>query len=263
VNRLRQQQESDFEIVGEAASGQSAVRLMTRQRPTLAFLDVRLPEFDGLEVLRRVGPEGLPKAVIFVSAHDEYAIRAFDVHAVDYLLKPFSARRLHQALNRVRLELAKDAALAQIQRKGPVGQPGLELPARAEDQLTMAAGAYVDRLAVRDRDRFLILRTDAVDWIEAAANYAELHSEGKTFLLRTTMNELEERLNPKWFVRVHRTAIVNLERVSEIVPSEHGDYTIVLRDRTTLRLSRTHRDRVLSLMYPYLKGDSQLIDTSD
>lgn len=252
--RVRLEAEPDVEIVGEAADGPTAVQMITTLRPDLVFLDVQLPGLDGLEVLRRVSTEYLP-SVIFVTAHDQYAVQAFQANAVDYLLKPYSRKRFEQAMARVRLELMKEVALAQTHQKvvrllhpdQPVGG-GAVAGSRPEEP-------YVQRVAVKDRDRYLIVKTDTIDWIDSAANYAQLHSGGRAFLLRTTMNELEGRLDPELFVRIHRATIVNVDRVREIQPSEHGDFTIVLRDGTNLRLSRTYRDRLLSRIYPYQRSE--------
>lgn len=247
---------ADIEVVGEAADGLAAVNAIKTLRPDLVFLDIQLPGVDGLEVLRRVSPEHLP-SVIFVTAYDRYAVEAFEANAIDYLLKPYSRQRFERALDRARIELAKDAVVAETHVKLlRLLHTQREAPGVDTGRAVKAEEAYVDRVAVKDRDRYVILKTDAIEWIDSAANYVQLHAGGRTFLLRTTMNELEGRLNPKFFIRIHRAAIVNVESVSQILPSEHGDVAVVMRDGTNLRLSRTYRDRLLSRIYPYQRDDS-------
>lgn len=243
--RLRLHEEPDVTVVGEAADGITAVKVIKRVRPDLVFLDIQLPDFSGLEVLRRVSGDYLP-AIIFVTAHDEYAVKAFETRALDYLLKPFTKKRFQEALDRVRFDRAKEDAWQQNHQKLTtlVGQEanhqGGEWP--------RAIGKYVDKLAVRDNDRFLVVKVDTIDWIESAANYAVFHVGDQRFVLRSTLTELEQTLDPQRFVRVHRATIVNVDRVVEVSLSQTGDHTMCLTDGTTLRLSRTYRDRLFALI---------------
>jgi two-component system, LytTR family, response regulator len=240
--RLRLQEHPDFEIVGEAADGPAAIKAIKSLRPDLVFLDIQLPGFGGLDALRRAGSDYLP-SVIFVTAHDQFAVKAFDVHAVDYLLKPVSQKRFAEAVARMRLTFAKEIVVAANHDKvvALLDQHGVNAAAGP----LRKKGTYAQRLAVKDRDRFLILKIEEIDWIRSAANYVELHSKGRRFMLRTTMNDLEEMLDPTVFVRIHRETIVNVDCVSEVLPSEHGDFTVLLRDATRLRASRTYRERLL------------------
>lgn len=247
--RLQLKKEPDIQIIGEASDGIAAIKAIKELTPDVVFLDIQMPRCDGFEVLKRVGSEHLPY-VVFVTAHNDYALKAFDTNAIDYLLKPLSPQRFQATLRRVRLALAKEMALTQAHSK-VVDLIYSDRGAGGGPSPRDSAGDNVDRLAVKDRGRFRIVKTADIDWIDSAANYVQLHSGGQCFLLRGTMNELEKRLDPSLFARIHRTAIVNLERVVEIVPSESGDYVIVLNNGSRLRLSRHYRDGVFARTYPY------------
>jgi len=237
--RDRLKRERDFEVVGEAADGPNAIRAIKRLSPDLVILDLQMPGFDGIEVLRRTGHDVDPlPLVVFVTAHEHYAVQAFEADAVDYLLKPFAENRFQEMLKRVRLECAKQMLLRQAQRGRPDGGDALtEAPQPRE---------RAQRLIVKDRDRFVILNTQEINWINSADNYLELHARGRMFLMRATMHELDETLNPDLFARIHRSTIVRIGAVAEILPSEHGDFLVVLEDGTRLRLSRKYRDRLFS-----------------
>lgn len=230
--RILVERETDLELVGEADDADSAVRQILELRPDLVLLDVQMPGADGFEVLRRVADQHLP-AVVFVSAHDHFALRAFEVHAVDYLLKPPSAARLGEALRRVR-EAARDDNEA-----GPTALRNL-----LESQSTPAT-VPMRRFVVRDRHRYLLIAAAEVVHIEAAGNYAEIHARGTTFLVRETMSELERQLDPAQFARIHRSSIVSIEHVAEITPDGGGDFLVGLADGTELRMTRSYRDRLL------------------
>jgi two-component system LytT family response regulator len=219
--------EGDPEVVvsGEC-SGIGAAAEVARSRPDILFLDVQMPEVDGFAALAAIGVDTAP-VVVFVTAYDQYAIRAFDVHAVDYLLKPIDEARFRAAVAR-----AKSAA--RERRRGALADPRLHA-------LVAEQGGRVKRLLVRAREKTVVVDVDQIDWIEAADYYATLHVGPREHLLRETLNELEQRLDPERFFRVHRSAIVNLERVREIHPLFRGDCELVLRDGTRVRLSRTRR----------------------
>ncbi len=219
--RLLLARDPEVMVAGEA-SGVDAVELIARTRPDILFLDVQMPEVDGFDVLAAAGPDAVP-AVVFVTAYDEYAVRAFDVHAIDYLLKPFDDARFALALAR-----AKERARAR--------RPDAILAGLVRQRVP-----YLRRLLVRARDRVLVVPAEEVDWIEAADSYAALHVGARTHLLRRTLCELERALDPRRFVRVHRSAIVNLEQVREIQPLLRGDSVLVLVGGSRVRLSRTHR----------------------
>jgi len=225
--RMLLAREADIEVVGEAADGPSATAAIAKLLPDLIFLDVRMPGFDGFELLDRLRGTHHPQ-VIFVTAYDQYAVRAFEENALDYLLKPISGRRLEDALRRERANLAKESAIPQ----------GGEVRA-------LGMSASKNTIVVKDRDRFLVVKTSDIDWFESAANYVEVHVQRRAFLVRMTMNELQSDLRGTSFVRIHRSTIVNLDRVKEIRPSPHGDFQVHLHDGHVLRLSRAYRDHLL------------------
>jgi two-component system LytT family response regulator len=231
--RVRLSLERDIDLIAEAADGPGAVELIKREMPDLVLLDVQMPGMDGFEVLSRVAEDCLP-SVIFVTAHDRYALKAFEVHAVDYLLKPLDGARLRDAVDRVRRAVAMGQTAP---REGLVN-----LLASREKR---PDPGYARRWAVREAEHFVLLRAEEVDWIEAAANYVRFHARGKVFLFRATMAALEETLDPRRFARIHRSTIVNLDRVREIRPEWHGDYDVVLTTGEVLRLGRRYRDTLL------------------
>ena len=229
--------EDDVEVIGEACDGAQAVESIRSLQPDLVFLDVQMPEVDGFAVLERLRPHP-PPAVVFVTAHDDYAVRAFEVHAVDYLRKPFDAVRFKEAFSRARRRLAGaaaeerarklDALLAQVEAQPPRSR---------------------ERLMVRSDGRLYFVRIDDIDWVEAAGNYVKLHVGRDTHLMRETMAGIEKILDSSRFLRIHRSAIVNLDRVREMQPWFSGEYTVILRDGTQLRLSRVYRDRLETWMH--------------
>jgi two-component system LytT family response regulator len=223
----------DVTLVGEAGDGAEAVRMLMERRPDLVFLDVQMPECDGFEVLRALPDDEAPPAVVFVTAYDAYAIRAFEVHAVDYLLKPFDEERFAVALARARERLEGRS----------VGGGGGEAPVDLSPLLReLAAGGRTSRrLAVRSRGRIRFVDVEDVDWVEAAGNYARLHVGDEEHLHRSALGELADRF-PGRLLRIHRSTLVAADRVREIRPRSGGDATLVLRDGTELRLSRTWRE---------------------
>jgi two-component system LytT family response regulator len=235
-SRLRAllEREPDVEVVGESGDGTAAVAAARALRPDLVFLDVQMPALDGFGVLEALG-EPLP-AVVFVTAYDRYALRAFEVHALDYLLKPFDRERFRRALERARAALQRDESLA-------VNRKLLELL----DDVRPGRKA-APRLVVKTAGRVFFLRPEEIDWVEAAGNYVKLHAGREEHLLRETMSALEGRLDADRFVRIHRSALVNLDRVRELQPWFHGDYKVILRDGTELTLSRGYRPKLQELL---------------
>ena len=225
------QQEDDVEVVGECADGTQALAAIQHQAPDLVFLDVQMPGVDGFGVIEAVGAEKMP-SVIFVTAYDEYALRAFEVHALDYLLKPFSRDRFREMLKHARASLERRRA----------GDLGRRLLALVND--IKPAPARVDRLVVKSGGRVFFLRTDDLDWIEAAGNYVRLHLGEESHLFRETMTRMETRLDPRRFVRIHRSRIVNTERIKELQPWFNGEYVVILRNGTRLPLSRGYREKL-------------------
>jgi two-component system LytT family response regulator len=224
--------EADVELVAECADGVEAVAAVRSRRPDLVFLDVQMPGMDGFEVLDALDPATLP-AIVFVTAYDRYALRAFDVHAVDYLLKPFDRRRFASALERARLDLRADDA----------GRRLLALVADLRRERRPQ-----QRIVVKAAGRVFFLRPAEIDWMEAAGNYVRLHVGKKSHLVRETMKGLEDRLDPDTFVRIHRSRIVNLDRVRELQPWFHGEHLIVLTSGEQLTTSRRHSVRLQELL---------------
>jgi two-component system, LytTR family, response regulator len=229
--RMLLAQEPDVEILAECRNGTDAVRAIAQLTPDLVFLDVQMPELTGFEVLGKLDPARMP-VIVFVTAYDQYALKAFEVSALDYLLKPFDRERFAKALSRARAELDRRKA-------GQVNQQVLKL--LTELQTTKK---HVEKLIVRAGGKVFFLRADEIDWIEAAGNYVRLHAGKDEYLYRETMTKLESQLNPERFARIHRSTIVNVERIKELQPWFRGDYQIVLRDNHKLTLSRNYRSRL-------------------
>lgn len=228
----------EIEIIGEARSGPEAVRMIKAQSPALIFLDIQMPEMNGFEVLEQIAAESLP-AIVFCTAFDKYALQAFEVHALDYLLKPFDDARFEKALNQAKRQI-EDREISELSRRL------LDLlDERAAPQIAQAkADRYLTRLMIKSAGRVTFLKTEDVDWIEADNYYAKLHTEKKSHLLRESLNDLEARLDPKQFARVHRSAIVNLDRVKELQTHFNGEQIVVLHDGTELKLSRSRREEL-------------------
>jgi two-component system LytT family response regulator len=232
--RLRQfiAEVPDLEVVGECEDGRRAVTLIRSAAPDLLFLDVQMPLLDGFGVIREVGAGSVP-AVVFVTAFDQFALRAFEAHALDYLLKPFGRERFMQAVVRARRLIGDASVRARLDAL--VG--GLSERPR-----------YATRFAVKARGRTVVLLTDEIDWVGAADNYLELHAGANSYVVRETLGQLQSKLDPQKFVRIHRSTLVNVERVRELHPLFAGDQFVLLQDGTKLQVSRTHRRRLLALL---------------
>ncbi|HTX76679.1 MAG TPA: LytTR family DNA-binding domain-containing protein [Terracidiphilus sp.] len=214
--------------IAEAADGVEAVEAIQNQHFDLLLLDVQMPELDGLGVIDAIGPEALP-LTIFVTAYDQHAIRAFEANALDYLLKPFSDERFEAAMARVKTRL-DERSLREF------GERMMRLASAAP-----ATDRRWDRLVIKSAGTTRFLRVADIDWIEAAGVYVNLHVGGKELLYRTALNELAERLDPKRFIRVHRSAIVNIESILQLEPLSHGEFDVVLKNGSRTRVSRTYR----------------------
>ncbi len=238
--RLLLERDPTIEIVGEAAGGIEAAELIAQRKPALAFLDVQMPGCDGFETLARVGAEQAP-VVVFVTAYDDHALRAFEVSAVDYLLKPYDDARFEAALKRakdaVRQRQAQqvDARLHQLLDYLQAGAPP-------------AATTGSERILVKSSGEIFFLKAEEIDWIEAEGDYMKFHVGGKTHLMRETMARLESRLDPKQFIRIHRSTIVNVDRMRKLSPSFAGEYAVILQDGTKLKLSRGYHERIAALL---------------
>jgi two-component system LytT family response regulator len=226
--------EPDIEVVGMPASGPEALTAINTLAPDLVFLDVRMPELDGFGVLAQINPARMP-IIIFVTANDDFALRAFEVHALDYLVKPCTADRLQTALHRARNQIHRNQA-GEIQRR---------LTALLED--VKVQPNLAERLPVKSEGRIIFLRLTDVDWVEAADNYVKLHVGKDEHMLRETMTALESKLPSSRFLRISRSAMVNIEQIKELHPMFHGEYVVILRTGARLTLTRGYRDKLQRL----------------
>ena len=225
---------SDIRIIGECGNGKEAIPAINEHKPDLVFLDIQMPEKNGFEVVKALDPQSLP-SIIFVTAYDQYALQAFDVHALDYLLKPFNRERLLRAVAHARDHL-EHKSLGNIDER----LASLIADIRGEKK-------YLERLVVKSVGRVFFLKTDEIDWIEAAGNYVKLHTGRESHMIRETMNGIEAKLNPDKFLRIHRSTVVHIDRIKELHPMFSGDYAVILRNGTELALSRNYRERFLEL----------------
>jgi two-component system LytT family response regulator len=244
--RVLLREDPDIEIIGECRDGSEAVTMMREQSPELVFLDIQMPNLDGFEVLARTGLERSP-VVVFVTAHNRYALRAFEAHALDYLLKPFDHERFNAALVRAKRQV-------QLQDFGDVSRQLLRLleDLRGEQkggkQEHRQGGKHLERLAIKAHGKILLMKVAEVDWIEAAGDYVRLHAGARSYLLRETMSDLTAKLNPAKFLRIHRSTIVNIDRMKDIQPLFKGDHVVTLQDGTKLKLSRSCRDKLRDVL---------------
>ncbi|HET9708171.1 MAG TPA: LytTR family DNA-binding domain-containing protein [Gemmatimonadales bacterium] len=237
--------DTDIHVVGECADGRTALRAIASTSPDLLFLDVQMPEMDGFTMLRQLDPAQLP-VVVFVTAFDQYALRAFDVHATDYLLKPFDDDRFRDAVSRAK----------QSVRAGQLGRLSEELralldgvgPAAPTSRTAAPGGPYLKRLVIKSGGRVTLLNVRDIDWIEAEGDYVKIHVAKVWHLLRETMKRLEAQFDPARFVRIHRSTIVNVERIKELQPYFRGEYVVILQDGKSLKLSRGYKEHLESVL---------------
>ena len=227
-------QDQDVSAIHEAKDGAEAVAAIRSIQPDLVFLDVQMPEMDGFSVVKEIGAQNMP-AVVFVTAHDQYAIQAFEINAIDYLLKPVTTDRFNQTLARAKERFS------------------LRAPDQASRQIlslleTIAAPRrHLKRLAVRSAGKTVFVEADSIDWIEAAENYAQLHTGPAAHLLHVTMNALEKSLDPEVFLRIHRSLIVNVRRIKELQPALHGEYVVTLLNGVRLQSGRGYNEKLKAL----------------
>lgn len=221
----------DIEIIGECSTGKEAIAAIKAESPDLVFLDVQMPEGDGFEVLESIDFHTMP-IVVFVTAYDQYAIRAFDVHALDYLLKPFDQQRFEQALVRAKSEVV-------LRNNTNVNQKLLSMLEHIESHKK-----NLDRILVKSSGKVFFLKFDEIDWVESAGNYVKMHVGSESHLLRETMSEMERKLGNEKFVRIHRTVIVNLDRIKELQPWFNGEYVVILNNGIKLTASRGYKKKL-------------------
>ena len=226
--------EEGIRLIGECKNGVEAIESIGREKPDLVFLDIQMPEKNGFDVIKSLDAKDLP-TIIFVTAYDQYALHAFEVHALDYLLKPFNRERIKRAVARAREHLDH-------KRMGNIDE---RLNALIAD--IRGERKYLDRLVVKAVGRVFFLKTDEIDWIEAAGNYVKLHVGREAHMIRETMNGIESKLDPAKFLRIHRSTVVNIDRIKELHPMFSGDYAVILRNGTELALSRNYRERFTEL----------------
>jgi two-component system LytT family response regulator len=223
------------QVVAECGEGSAAIQAVHQLKPELLFLDVQMPEIDGFEVLRRVAPQHVP-LVIFVTAFDEYAVRAFDAHAFDYLLKPFKRRRFYEALHRAKKQLMIQDVTQQERLVGLLHQIN-------------SGHESSESIAIKSGGKIVILRPEEIDWIEAALNYVRVHADGNHYTVRETISTFERKLPGGRFIRIHRSIVVNADRIRELEPCNGSEYIVVLRDGKELPLGRNYRHSVESFLH--------------
>lgn len=233
---------TDIVIIAECADGEEAVDAIRAHHPDLVFLDIQMPELNGFQVLESLPKEERPR-VVFVTAYDRYALDAFAVEALDYLLKPFDAERLRVTLDRARSRIgARDTDIVGALKR--LTELQHELRSAVSGAVPAAQPQYLERLSVKHEDRIYLLQVSEIDYCEAAANYVKVHAGARSFLIRETITDLARRLNPKMFARIHRSTIVNLDRIKEIHPWSWGDAIVIMRSGQELRMSRYYRDQL-------------------
>jgi two-component system LytT family response regulator len=224
--------DSEVQLVAECSEGSSAVEAIREFKPDLVFLDVQMPEVDGFEVLRRIAPQYAP-LVVFVTAFDEYAVRAFDAHAFDYLLKPFKRSRFYEALHRAKQQLTMQDATQPDRLAGLLNQVDVSH----------------ERIAIRSGGRIVILRTEEIDWIRADLNYVQVRSNERDYTVRDSISSFEKKLTAGRFIRIHRSIIVNADRIRELEPCNGSEYMVILRDGKELPLGRNYRHSVEAFLH--------------
>jgi len=234
VQRLLRE-DPEIEVVGVCKNGEEACEAIQKLLPDLIFLDVQMPEMDGFEVLKSLHVEKMPH-VIFVTAYDSYAIQAFEIHALDYLLKPFDRKRLQEALKRGKAQIYQDRDHASKNDLKALLQEIKDHP------------RYLERLIIKNAGMVYFLKTDEIDWIEAQGKYEMVHAGASTHLIREGMGKLESELDPRKFVRIHKSTIVNVDRIDRLQPLFHADFRVFLRNGTTLTISRRYREKLEALL---------------
>lgn len=227
--------ENDLAVVAEASDGEEALRSISKHSPDVVFLDIQMPEVDGFDVIRALPKKKIP-LIVFVTAYDEFAVKAFASHALDYILKPFDAERIRTALHRVR-EMIKLKTNASYSEKLLEALQTLHSPKK-----------YIERVMVRHAGKISFVPVDEILWIEAASDYIVLHTKKGKHTTREMIGSIELQLDPSRFIRIHRSVIVNIEAVRELQPLHHGEYSMLMTEGTTLTVSRTYKDRISTLI---------------
>ena len=241
--RLQIEEYPDIEIIGECFNGRDAVATIKKQSPDLVFLDIQMPELDGFGVVEKIGAEQMP-TVIFVTAYDEYALRAFEAHALDYLLKPVDDDRLRLALKRVKAQITRQS---DYEFKGQIAALLQELKTARHDDGRQEK--CLSRIPIKTNERIFFLEVKDIDWIETQDNYLQLHVKGESYLLRETMSRIERKLDPAKFLRIRRSTLVGIDKIRELQPLFNGEYVVVLQNGKQLQSSRRYRRNLETLLH--------------
>jgi two-component system LytT family response regulator len=224
--------EIDIQVIAECKNGMEALKIISSEEINLMFLDIQMPEIDGFAVINGIPPNKLPQ-IVFTTAYDDYAIKAFEVNAIDYLLKPFDRQRFQCALNRVREKLKSGEFYSAQLLKFLQSYPDKK--------------EFPERISVKSNDRIIFLQLNEIEWLESEANYIRIYTKGKSYQVRETMNDFLLRVNPKDFIRIHRSTAVNFNYVKELQPWSNDNYIVILKDGTKLSIGRTYRKNILTL----------------
>lgn len=251
---VRLAQFEQIEVIGECVNGRDAVEVIERDQPDLVFLDIQMPGLNGFDVLRQVSQNNAPMpVVVFVTAYDQYAIRAFEVRALDYLLKPVDEERLTQTLTRISDALNEQREKAQQNKLVDLvaemtGEDCEDILRRLAEGQEIAPDNYPEHIAIKESGEITRVAINAIEWVDAAGDYMCIHASNETHILRRTMKELEKELNPKYFQRIHRSAIVNLNQVEKLCSRQNGEYHLVLHNGEELKVSRSYKDKIKQLI---------------
>ncbi len=237
--KIRLKDYKEITIVAECSSGFEAVEKINELSPDLVFLDIQMPGMNGFEVLKNLNHDNIP-IIIFVTAYDKYALKAFEFHAVDYLLKPIDKNRLKKAINFAISEIENRRLKIYSEKLKALADEYLNLV--SDKEKSIEDNKYLNRISVKNKNIIKIIPVSEIDWIEAQGDYVYLHVKDEKFLLHDSLSSLENKLNPYVFVRIHRSSIVNIERVEKLKSNEHGDYELFLKDGTKLKMSRTYKE---------------------
>ncbi|RUO36466.1 LytR/AlgR family response regulator transcription factor [Aliidiomarina sanyensis] len=252
--RIRLEQFEHVDVIAEAAGGREAVALVREHAPDLVFLDIQMPGMNGFDVLKQLRDETqVMPAVVFVTAYDHYAIQAFEVRALDYLLKPVDEERLQEALSRIALDLSENQNQNYHDRLVELvseitGEDVEDILRQLAEGKNPKFDQYPEHIAIKDSGEITRVAINSIEWIDAAGDYMCIHAGNQTHILRKTMKELEQELNPRLFQRIHRSAIVNLGQVEKLCSRQNGEYHLVLQNGQELKVSRSYKDRIKQLI---------------
>ena len=242
--RLLLKDDNEIDIIGECSSGQEALKAINSNSPDLIYLDIQMPGMNGFELLQQLDPIAVP-VIVFVTAYDQYALAAFEVHAIDYLLKPFDDERFARSLEQAKLQVEQREVNKLSRKLFALINDNVISPTRT---VPVSQNGYLTRFMVRSANRIILVKVDDVDYIAADDYYVKISSGTRSHLLRESLNDLESQLDPAMFVRVHRSTIVNVDRIKELQPHFNGDYIVVLNDGKEFKLSRSRREKVQTLL---------------